>query len=89
MSTTPTREQVRHAYADGLSGTSRTRPEVLAEFDRWLDAHDATTVHEARVGTLVETVAAWPTFLRDMVSRGYVRGWLTDRLKAAMEESRP
>ena len=33
---TPTIEQARHAYCDGLSGTSRTRAESIAEFDRMI-----------------------------------------------------
>ena len=33
---TPTIEQARHAYCDGLSGTSRTRAESTAEFDRMI-----------------------------------------------------
>ena len=58
---TPTTEQVRHGYADGLAGTSRTRQESCAEFDRWLD----TTIRQAKAEALREAAAyllnrAWP-----------------------------
>lgn len=38
MSETVSTEQVRHAYADGLAGTSRSRAESGAEFNLWLNS---------------------------------------------------
>lgn len=51
----PTIEQARHAYCDGLSGTSRTRAESGAEFDRMI----AAVQREAAARALTEAANAW------------------------------
>ena len=60
---TPTIEQARHAYCDGLSGTSRTRAESIAEFDRMI----AEVEREAAARAL-EEAASW---MQDGVGEAY------------------
>lgn len=45
--TDPTTQDVKRAYAWGLSGTSRTTPECDDEFDRWLNEIRAEAWDEA------------------------------------------
>ena len=82
-----TTDDVRNDYAIGIPPLNQD--EAYADFDRWLADHDAAVALQAKQDALTDLLVAWPTLTRDMVSRGYVRGWLTDRLKAAMEEPRP
>ena len=46
MIETVSTEQVRHAYADGLAGTSRSRQESGAEFNLWLNSVKAEAFEE-------------------------------------------
>lgn len=58
-----TKDQARHAYCDGLSGTSRSRSESAAEFDRMI----AEVEREAAARAL-EEAASW---MQDGVGEAY------------------
>lgn len=87
---TPDTKEVRGAWlqahrteAWGGRMEIEARPkERLAEFDRWLDQVKA----EAKAEALQEAAQAYPTMLRDMVSRGSVATWLLDRAEEIKQE---
>ena len=73
---TPTIEQARHAYCDGLSGTSRTRAESIAEFDRMI-----AEVERAAAARALEEFA-------DQMTTGFNAGTLNAERRAIKREAR-
>lgn len=73
---TPTIEQARHAYCDGLSGTSRTRAESIAEFDRMI-----VEVERAAAARALEEFA-------DQMTTGFNAGTLNAERRAIKREAR-
>lgn len=71
---TPTIEQARHAYCDGLSGTSRTRAESIAEFDRMIAEVEHAAAAKARGEALIEAVQAHRNLHRAYASTSVCRG---------------
>lgn len=55
-----TKDQARHAYCDGLSGTSRSRSESAAEFDRMIAEVERAAAERALapVATLLNEITA-------------------------------
>ncbi len=73
---TPTIEQARHAYCDGLSGTSRTRAESITEFDRMI-----AEVERAAAARALEEFA-------DQMTTGFNAGTLNAERRAIKREAR-
>lgn len=71
---TPTIEQARHAYCGGLSGTSRTRAESIAEFDRMIAEVERAAAARARGEALIEVVQAHRNLHRAYASTSVCRG---------------
>lgn len=56
---------------------------LLTTVDQVVSRHVAAAVRRTRITALREAAAAYPTMLRDMVSRGSVARWLLDRADTA------
>lgn len=74
---TPTREQIIHAYCDGLAGTSRTREESRGEVERGIAAIE----REAAARALAEVRSTIGAYQENGV-------WAFDQAVACIERAR-